>query len=74
MKEKIMLFIIGVLVGGALATGVFYIYSNTNNNEANNVPQMNGNQPPEMPDGEMSEMPNGNPPEKPNEDNQSTNN
>lgn len=33
MKEKIFMFIIGLLVGAILATGGFYIYQKNNNNE-----------------------------------------
>lgn len=60
MKDKMMLFIIGVLVGAIVATGAFYIYitagSSCNSNNQN--VQMNGGQPPEMPNGQLPEMPN----------------
>lgn len=68
MKDKILLFVIGVLVGAVVSTGAFYIYTNSNGNdkcrddsmirERNN--KMNGERPPEMPDGEngFREMPN----------------
>lgn len=74
MKEKIIIFIIGVLVGAVLATGAFFIYTkvSSNNNAitttqngqmpSGNPPDMNGEQPPEMPNGEK---PDGEPPEKP---------
>ncbi len=62
MKDKIILFVIGVLVGAVIATGAFYIYNKSNNN-CNNT-QMNGGQPPEMPSGFS-----GTPPEKPSGDN-----
>ena len=51
MKDKIILFVIGVLVGAVIATGAFYIYTTTNKNCNNN--QMNGN-PPEMPNSQNS--------------------
>ena len=67
MKEKIFIFIIGILVGAVLSTSVFYIY--TRINKSNSVPQMNqkmGGNPPEMNGGEPPEMPNGEErPEKP---------
>ena len=75
MKEKILLFVIGVLVGAVIATGAFYIYSKNTNNCSSNNTQMNGGQPPEMPNeqnGQPPEMPNGQggqPPQKPEENN-----
>lgn len=61
MKDKIILFIIGVLVGAVIATGAFFVY-NKSTNTCNNVnTQMNGGEPPEMPSGQ-----NGQPPEMPN--------
>ena len=65
MKDKIILFVIGVLVGAIIATGAFYIYtSNTNSCDcSSNNTQMNGGQPPEMPNGQNGE--NGQPPEIP---------
>lgn len=76
MKDKIMMFIIGVLVGAVIATGAFYVYTITNNNN-NQTTQMNeGGTPPEMPNGqngELPEKPSGDnmPPEMPNSANQS---
>lgn len=69
MKDKIILFVIGVLVGAIIATGAFYIYtSNTNSCDcSSNNTQMNGGQPPEMPNGQNGE--NGQPPAKPGENN-----
>ena len=59
MKDKIVLFVIGVQVGAIIATGSFYVYtvasSNCNGNQMNNP-----GQPPEMPNGQ-----NGQPPELP---------
>ena len=72
MKDKIILFIIGVLVGAVIATGAFYVYTTTNsscNCNNQNTQMNNGEQPPEKPDGE-----NGQPPEKPSDDNQQNNN
>ena len=67
MKNKILPFIIGVLIGAILATGGFFIYENakgTDNQVVNsfeNRRQMKGQEggfdgqtPPDMPDGENS--------------------
>ena len=68
MKDRILLFIIGVLIGAIIATGAFYVYTTTNNTCSNtNNTQMNGGTPPEMPNGQNNE--NGTPPEKPSEEN-----
>ena len=64
MKDKIMLFIIGVLIGAIIATGAFYVYITTSNSCSNQNTVMNSGQPPEMSNGQNSE--NGEPPEKPN--------
>ena len=64
MKEKIIVFIIGILLGAVLATGVFYIYTTNNVSKCKDNTQMNGMEPPEMPNGEM-----GQPPEKPDDNN-----
>ena len=32
MKDKILMFIIGTLVGAVITTGIFYIYTKNNNN------------------------------------------
>ena len=67
MKDKIILFVIGVLLGAIISTGAFYVYSTTNNKNScsmNNM-QMNGGTPPEMPSGGNG----GTPPEKPSENN-----
>ncbi len=64
MKEKIIIFVIGLLAGAVIATGAFYVYSkattcNTNNNQQIGMP---GGNPPSMPNGQNSQ--NGQPPEK----------
>ena len=77
MKNKIMIFIIGLLVGAVIASGAFYIYSR--NNTCSNSPQMNGGQPPEIPSGQNGQPPempsgqNGQPPEMPNSSNTQSN-
>lgn len=69
MKNKILTFIIGVLVGAIIATAGFLIYNKTIRNNSNQpeMMQMNGNgqmnengqmeQPPEMPSGDNGEEP-----------------
>ena len=70
MKDKILLFIIGVLVGAVISTGAFYIYTVAANSNCDNPnTQMNGGQPPEMPSGQ-----NGQPPEMPSDNNTQSNN
>ena len=80
MKEKILIFIIGILVGAVISTGAFYIYTRATNNSCDsstNNTEMNGGERPEMPNGEFenSERPelpngeNGEPPEMPNGEN-----
>ena len=70
MKDKILLFIIGVLVGAIIATGAFYVYiktsSSTNDSSQMGMP---GSNPPSMPSGQ-----NGGPPAKPRENNSTNNN
>ena len=80
MKEKILLFIIGLLVGAIISTGIFYVYTKNNSTECETEtkempngerPEMPGGengQPPEMPNGE-----NGEPPAKPGENNTQSN-
>lgn len=65
MKDKILLFIIGVLVGAIISTGAFFVYTKlTTNNSNSQQTQM------QMPSGNMQGMPsgeNGQPPERPGE-------
>ena len=76
MKDKIIMFIIGLLVGAVLSTGIFYIYTVTNTNNNSNTTQMNGG-PGGMPNGEPPEKPDGDsgsePPAKPEENNNQDN-
>ena len=73
MKDKMILFIIGVLVGAVISTGAFYVYTTTiNSNKNNGQPmQMTGGNPPSMPSGQKSD--NGQSPEMPNNGNNSQN-
>lgn len=74
MKDKIILFIIGVLVGAVISTGAFYVYSKSTscNNSSNTQQQMPGGNPPSMPSGQQGE--NGQPPEKPSDNNSQNSN
>lgn len=72
MKEKILLFIIGVLVGAVISTGAFYVYTIANNNCNNSNTQMQGGTPPSMPSGQNNNE-NGQPPETPNSNNSQDN-
>ena len=69
MKDKIILLVIGILVGAVIATGAFFVYTKAKSCDcsSNNV-QMNGGTPPSMPSGE-----NGQPPEMPSGNNDQTN-
>jgi len=79
-KEKIILFVIGVLVGAVISTGAFFAYiklagigSSSDNGQSIQMP--GGGTPPEMPSGENG--PNdqgGTPPEKPSDENNSESN
>ncbi len=68
MKEKFIIFIIGLLLGAVISTGAFYVYTTTNssNGGAPNT-QMNGGTPPSMPSGGNSDS--NTPPEMPSNDN-----
>lgn len=69
MKDKIIIFVIGLLVGAVIATGAFYVYTTTTNscNSSNQNTKVISGQPPEMPSGGQEK--NGRPPEKPNSEN-----
>ena len=86
MKDKIIIFAIGLLIGAIISTGSIYFYTLANNNSgAESGMQMQGGTPPsgEMPSGEMPSnestgneqgfRPNGTPPEKPGENTQNNN-
>jgi len=70
MKEKILLFVVGVLVGAVVSTGAFYVYNNSKVGKCNNqTMRMPGGAPPSMPGGNQQggnnnqqppEIPNGN--------------
>lgn len=51
MKEKITIFIIGLLMGAIISTGSIYIYTKANSNTSdheNKIPFNNENIPPEI--------------------------
>ena len=77
MKDKIMLFIIGVLVGAVISTGIFFVYTKAITCNSNNTQQtqMNGGTPPSMPGGDNNQSnSNGQPPEKPSDSNEQNSN
>ena len=65
-KEKIILFVIGVLTGAVISTGAFFAYIKLAgiDTSSNQSMQMPGGTPPEIPSGNQSgtppEMPSGN--------------
>lgn len=71
MKDRIILFIIGLLLGAVIATGAFFVYTKatTCNNSNNTQMQMPGGEPPSMENGQENSNGNSNskgqPPEKP---------
>ncbi len=80
-KEKIILFLIGVLVGAVISTAAFLVYTKTlgtgNTTSSSSSQQMpgGGGTPPEMPSGSNgSNGQGGTPPEKPSDDNNSESN
>jgi len=80
-KEKIILFVIGVLVGAVISTAAFFAYTKTlgtssSSSSSSSSQQMpGGGTPLEMPSGENgSDSQDGTPPEKPSDDNNSENN
>ena len=67
MKDKFLVFIIGLLLGAVISTGAFYVYTKTNNTNTSNSTSMGmpGGTPPSMPNGQNGEQ--GEPPAKPGE-------
>ena len=75
-KGKIVLFVIGVLVGAVISTAAFLVCVNTlgTNNSGEQSIQMQGGTPPEMPSGQSgSDGQGGTPPEMPSGQNGSSN-
>lgn len=80
-KGKIILFVIGVLVGAVVASAAFLICVNTlgvNNSSGASMQIPSGGTPPEMPSGDSqsgsSQSGQNQPPEKPSNNNQSSEN
>lgn len=60
MKEKIIIFLVGLVLGSIISTGAIYVYTIANNKSTSEM---------DMPTGRGGMMENdGNPPEMPNED------
>ena len=76
VKEKIILFIIGVLVGAVISTGAFFAYINIagvgNNSSHSHSMQKQSGTPPEKPSGDNEQS--NTPPEMPNGENDSGSN
>lgn len=78
MKDKILVFIIGLLIGAVITALGFLIYQNVNGN-TNQIQNGEQMQIMEKPDGELPEKPSeteddSNKPEPPSSNNSSTNN
>ncbi len=75
-KEKIVLFVIGVLIGAVISTAAFFVCVKTlgigSRSSDSSSQQMPGGTPPEMPSGQNGQS--GTPPEKPSNDNNSESN
>ena len=56
VKERILLFVIGVLVGAVISTAAFFVYAKTlgisNSGDSSSQQMPGGGTPPEMPSGE----------------------
>ncbi len=74
-KEKIILFVIGVLVGAVISTGAFFAYINIagigNSSSHSHSMQKHSGTPPEKPSGDNEQS--DTPPEMPNGENGSDN-
>ena len=61
MKDKIIIFIIGLLLGSIISTGSIYFYTvankSDNNTQEMRMPNMQNGERPEMPSGENGERP-----------------
>ena len=79
-KEKIILFVIGVLVGAVISTAAFFVYTKTigtssSASDSSSQQMPGGGTPPEMPSGENGSNGQGStPPEKPSDENNSESN
>ena len=79
-KEKIILFVIGLLIGAVISTAAFFVYTKTlgtssSASDSSSQQMPGGGTPPEMPSGENgSNGQGGTPPEKPSDKNNSESN
>ena len=74
MKDKLIIFVVGLLVGAVISTSAFFIYSKATSTCNNNQNQMQGGQAPSMPNGQNQQnSEGGQPPEKPSDDNNQNN-
>ncbi len=78
-KEKIILFVIGVLVGAVISTAAFFVYTKTlgtnSNSSGSSSQQMpGGGTPPEMPSGQNGSNSQGGTPSEMPSNNSSSNN
>ena len=77
-KTKILLFVIGVLVGAVISTAAFLVYTKalgaTTSTGDSSSQQMQGGTPPEKPGDSDSQSGQGQPPEKPGSTSDSQNN
>lgn len=73
MKDKLLIFVIGLLLGAVISTGAFFAYSKaTSCNNTNNAQmQMPGGRPPSDQGGKSGQS--SEPPAKPGENNTQTN-
>lgn len=70
VRGKIILFVIGVLVGAVISTAAFFVYTlNLGDSNSGQTMQMQGGTPPEMPSGDNSSGGQGTPPEMPSGNN-----
>lgn len=76
MKDKIIIFIVGLLLGAVISTGSIYFYTlsynNSNSNNQMQMPNMGGTPPTEQNGGGTQGQ--GQPPEMPNQNNTQSNN
>lgn len=70
MKQKVIIFMVGLLVGAIISTGAIFFYTLAEGNSQTNVPQMDAGQM--GPNGQTGGQMNGGgtPPEKPTSNNQ----
>ena len=75
MKEKVIIFMVGLLVGAIISTGSIYFYTlaNSSNSNAESGMQMNNGMPGTPPTDQNGQMNGGTPPEMPNNNSQNNN-